>query len=71
MLSINSLVMQAGGSVAAPTLGVLAATTSVQTAMVVAGLVSILGAFLYLPALRGERSRVLGAGDPEVAPSQG
>ena len=41
------------------------------TQLVAAGLVSVLGAFLYLPALRGEKSRALAAGDPEVAPSQG
>ncbi|KGN43073.1 MFS transporter [Knoellia aerolata] len=61
VLSMNSMVMQAGGAVAAPTIGWLAATTSVQTAMVAAGLVSVLGAFLYLPALRQERALKGGA----------
>lgn len=69
VLSMNSMVMQAGGAAAAPAIGWLAATTSVQTAMVAAGLVSVLGAFLYLPALRRERGHGLepglADGDPE------
>ncbi len=56
VLSMNSMVMFAGGAIASPTIGWLAQTTSVQTAMVAAGLVSVLGAFLYLPALRHERA---------------
>ena len=62
VLSINSMMMQAGGAVAAPTIGWLAATTSVQTAMVAAGLVSVIGAALYLPGLR--RERALGGARP-------
>ncbi|MFC7489712.1 MULTISPECIES: MFS transporter [unclassified Knoellia] len=69
VLSMNSMVMQAGGAVAAPALGWLAATTSVQTAMVVAGLVSVFGAFLYLPALRHERGRGVDPAEGDAAPA--
>jgi len=71
VLSMNSMVMFAGGAIAAPAIGWLAQTTSLQTAMVVAGLVSTLGAFLYLPALRHERQRgpELGEGNAEPTPA--
>lgn len=72
VLSMNSMVMFAGGAVAAPAIGWLAATTSVKTAMVAAGLVSVLGAFLYLPALRHERQRgglADGAAEGDPAPA--
>lgn len=55
ILSINSLVMQVGGAVAGPLLGLLAARTSLATAMVVAGAVSIVGVVCYVPALRAHR----------------
>lgn len=55
VLSINSLAMQVGGAVAGPLLGLLAAHTSLGTAMVVAGAVSILGVLCYLPALQRDR----------------
>ena len=49
--------MFAAGIVVMPALGALAQQTSTQTAMVVAGVTSILGAACYLPALRSERAR--------------
>ncbi len=55
---MNSMVGFAAFSVAAPLLGVLADVVSTQTAMVTAGAFSVLGALLYLPALRAERERV-------------
>jgi MFS family permease len=57
VLSMNSMVAFAAFSVAAPLLGVLADVVSTQAAMVSAGAFSVLGAVLYLPALRAERSR--------------
>lgn len=57
ILSMNSMVMFAGGAVAGPLIGWLAGATSVQAAMVAAGLVSVFGAVLYLPALRAEKER--------------
>lgn len=69
VLSINSMVMFAGGAVAGPAIGWLAQTTSVQTAMVAAGLVSVLGAVLYLPALRHEQGRGRGLADGEAEPT--
>ncbi|NYG06302.1 putative MFS family arabinose efflux permease [Phycicoccus badiiscoriae] len=57
ILSLGSLVMQAGGAVAVPLLGVLAAHTSIPTAMVVAGAVSTIGFVCFLPAWRRERTR--------------
>lgn len=71
ILSMNSMVMFAGGAVAGPAIGWLAEATSVQTAMVAAGLVSVLGAFLYLPAFRHEKSRGSDVEDAEAAPSHG
>jgi MFS family permease len=58
VLSMNSMVAFAAFSVVAPLLGVLADAVSLQTAMVTAGAFSVLGALLYLPALRAERARV-------------
>ncbi|OLP72663.1 hypothetical protein BJM39_31730 [Salmonella enterica subsp. enterica serovar Javiana] len=63
ILSMSSLAMQAGGAVAGPLLGLLAAHTSIATAMVVAGAVSILGVACFLPAWRRERAR---AGDRDA-----
>ncbi len=57
VLSMNSMVAFAAFSVAAPLLGLLAEVASLQAAMAVAGGFSILGAMLYLPALRRERER--------------
>ncbi len=58
VLSMNSMVAFAAFSVVAPLLGVLADAVNLQTAMVTAGAFSVLGAMLYLPALRAERARV-------------
>jgi predicted MFS family arabinose efflux permease len=57
VLSMNSMVAFAAFSVGAPLVGLLADGTSTQVAMVTAGAWSVLGAYLYLPALRAERSR--------------
>lgn len=66
VLSMNSMMMFAAYSVAAPLLGLLATGTSTRVAMVTAGAVSILGAVFYLPARRAERARAV---EPvEVAP---
>jgi predicted MFS family arabinose efflux permease len=56
ILSMASLAMQSGGAVAGPLLGLLAAHTSIATAMVVAGAVSTLGVVCFIPARRRERS---------------
>ena len=56
VLSMNSMMSFAAFSAAAPLLGLLAAGTSNQTAMVTAGTVSLLGILCYLPALRHERT---------------
>jgi MFS family permease len=63
VLSMNSMTMFAAYSVAAPLLGLLADRASTQAAMAAAGAVSLLGAGLYLPALRQERRRAR-AGPP-------
>lgn len=55
VLSMNSMMMFAAYSIAAPLLGVLAEGTSTQVAMVTAGAISLLGARCYLPAMRHER----------------
>jgi MFS family permease len=65
VLSMNSMMMFAAYSLAAPLLGLLAERTSNQVAMVVAGAISLVGAALYLPALRHEReARRRGAAEP-------
>jgi len=56
ILSMASLAMQSGGAVAGPLLGLLAAHTSIATAMVFAGAVSTLGFVCFIPARRRERS---------------
>ncbi|HEX6057358.1 MAG TPA: MFS transporter [Intrasporangium sp.] len=56
VLSMNSMVGFAAYTVAAPLLGLLAEGVSTQTAMVVAGTVSLLGLLAYLPARRAERT---------------
>ena len=65
VLSMGSMVFFMTFSVVGPPLGLLAEATSTQVAMVTAGAFSVLGAFLYLPALRAERDRVP---QPEASP---
>ena len=70
VLSINSMVAFAAFALVAPLLGVLADAASTQTAMVTAGAFSVLGAVLYLPAMRAEKAR--GQAVPEeVSPAPG
>ena len=57
VLSMNSMAAFAAFSAAAPLLGFIAVRTSTQVAMVSAAAFSIVGALLYLPALRAERAR--------------
>ena len=57
VLSMNSMVAFAAFTVAAPLLGAVASGAGTQVAMVSAGAFSVLGAVLYVPALRGERER--------------
>ncbi len=57
VLSMNSMVFFVTFAVVSPPLGLLAEATSTQVAMVTAGAVSVLGALLYLPALRAEGRR--------------
>ena len=57
ILSLGSLVMQAGGAIVGPLLGLLAAQTSISTAMVVAGTVSTLGFVCFIPAWRRGRTQ--------------
>lgn len=64
VLSIASMAMFAAYSTSAPLLGQLAEGTSNQVAMITAGVVSLLGALWYLPALRRERSTRAAATDP-------
>ena len=59
VLSINSMMAFLAFAIAGPLLGVLADSTSLATAMVTAGAMSILGAFCYLPARRAEKTREL------------
>lgn len=71
ILSMSSLVMQAGGSIAGPLLGLLAARTSIATAMVVAGAVSTLGFICFLPAARRQRALAADVENEVAAPSRG
>jgi predicted MFS family arabinose efflux permease len=64
VLSMSSLVMQAGGAVVGPLLGLLAARTSIATAMVVAGVVSTLGFVCFIPARRRERAALVATDEP-------
>ena len=57
VLSMNSMVFFIAFAVVATPLGLLAQATTTQVAMVVAGAFSVLGAVLYLPALRAEKLR--------------
>ena len=56
VLSMNSMTASAAFAVAAPLLGLLATSVSTPAAMVTGGVLSLLGAFCYLPALRQERA---------------
>lgn len=56
VLSMNSMVGGAAYSIGLLVLGPLAEGTSTATAIIVAGAFSILGAALYLPAIRQERA---------------
>ena len=58
VLSTNSMMAFLAFAVAAPLLGALADAVSIQHAMVLAGAVSLLGAFGYLPARRDELRRM-------------
>jgi predicted MFS family arabinose efflux permease len=71
ILSMSSLAMQSGGAVAGPLLGLLAAHTSIATAMVVAGAVSTLGFLCFIPAARRQRQLVTGATTEAAARTQG
>jgi hypothetical protein len=62
--------MQAAGAVVGPALGFLAASTSIATAMAVAGAVSTLGFVCFLPARRREQSRRADVESEARAPSQ-
>ena len=55
VLSMNSMVFFVTFAVVSPPLGLLAESATTQVAMVTGGAISILGALLYLPALRAER----------------
>lgn len=57
VLSLNSLVFFAAAAAWSPVLGLVASRTSIATAMVVGGLVSVLGLLGYLPAARKEGRR--------------
>lgn len=67
VLSMGSMVFFVTFSVVGPPLGLLAEATSTQLAMALAGGFSVLGALLYLPALRAERSRAE-TGSPQPSP---
>lgn len=59
VLSMNSMVGQPAGAIGAIVLSALADGTSLTTAMIVGGIVCAAAAPLYLPALRGERPRLV------------
>lgn len=64
VLSMNSMMMFAAYSLAAPLLGLLADRASNQTAMVAAGAVSLVGVLCYLPARRHERRARVPVNEP-------
>ena len=68
VLSMNSMLAFAAFGVFAPLVGLLAEHTSTQTAMVVAGAVSVVGALWYLPALRAERQRATSGDESDLTP---
>ena len=55
VVSLNSMVSQGAGAIGTIVLTALADGASVDTALIVAGIVLALGAPLYLPAMRAER----------------
>lgn len=55
LLSINSMTASVAFTIGAPLLGLLAASTSNQAAMITAGAFSLIGVACYFPALRDER----------------
>ncbi|MCU0300618.1 MAG: MFS transporter [Candidatus Nanopelagicales bacterium] len=57
VLSINSMMAFLAFALAAPLLGSLADRTSISTAMVTAGALSLLGVLCYVPARRSELAR--------------
>ena len=65
VLSMNSMVAGGAYSLGLLVLGPLAESTSTATAIVVAGAFSIIGAALYVPALRQERAGAARATEPE------
>ena len=67
VLSMNSMVFFLAFSALGVPLGLLAEATTTPTAMVTGGAFSVLGAFLYLPALRAERERDRVAAAPTAA----
>ena len=69
VLSINSMVAGGAYSLGLLGLGVLAEHLSVATAILLAGAFSILGAVLYLPAIRQERSPSPAADRPRREPA--
>ena len=56
VVSLNSMVSQGAGAIGTIVLTALADGASVNTALIVAGIVLALGAPLYLPAMRAERN---------------
>lgn len=64
VLSMGSMVFFMTFSIVGPPLGYLAEATTTQVSMVTAGAFSLLGAFLYLPALRAERERAQALPEP-------
>ncbi|HYH33895.1 MAG TPA: MFS transporter [Nocardioides sp.] len=69
VLSMNSMVAMGVFAVVAPALGLLAEAASTQVAMISAGAFSVLGAALYLPALRDEQQRAEPVGEPGGPPA--
>lgn len=67
VLSMGSMVFFMSFSIFGAPLGLLAEATSLQVSMVAAGGFSLLGALLYLPALRAERERAQAG--PVVSPA--
>lgn len=70
VLSMGSMVFFATFSIFGPPMGLLAEATTTQVSMVAAGGFSILGALLYLPALRAERERAQASMVPSPGPSR-
>lgn len=66
VLSMNSMVAGGAYSLGLLVLGPLAENTSTATAMVVAGAFSVIGAALYLPAIRDEKTAALASAPEQV-----